>query len=525
MTALRLPATASRMVAALLALALLAVGCGGGDGAPEEAAAPAVEGEVRVAAGEDVWPLWGPGPRSKTFAVPLNVNVFEALLSMGSDFSHQPALAERWELIDGGTWRFHLRSGVRFHDGTPFGADDVVWSWTEQRPLPRLVASTLGADSVRKVDDLTVDFSPTVPNLRLPEQLTSLNVPIVPRGRYTDSDPPVGTGPFTVAEYRPRQRAVLQRFDGYWGEKAAAPRVSFRFFPDVESRLEALEDGDVDLALEIPPDAVARLEARQGVRIVRSPAGTQHLLLLNRSGPGPSGDAAVRHAVSLALDPAAYVADGLAGNGRPGTHMAPAAVLGAAAGALAPRRHDPAEAGRVLDAAGWRPGPDGVRERDGTRLHLVLIGGLQVSDRAMRSIRSQLAQVGIHASIKHARDRLTYDENQLKAFDLDLHVITQAGTSGLSIPAAVGYSEIPEAKPFAPGESYDAEVRRTLAAPTLDEAQAASVALMRILMQQERVAVPLAELPQIHAANANVKLTDPHPSLVQQRWTGLSRSA
>lgn len=509
MTALRRPRAIIGIVARVVVLALLAVACGGGgDGPAPDEATPAVQGEIRVAAAEDVWPLWGPGPRSKTFAAPLNVNVFEPLVYLEPDDTLRPALAERWELVDAGTWRFHLRRGVQFHDGSPFGADDVVWSWTERQPMPRLAATTLGPGSVRKVDDHTVDFTPAVPNLRLPEQVTSLSAPIVPRGRHTDSTPPAGTGPFSVVDYRPRQRAVLQRFDGYWGQKAGVPRITFRFFPDVETRVEALQGGDVDVALEIPPDAVAGIEATKGVGILRSPAAIEHLLLLNRSGQGPAREPAVRQAVSLALDPAAYVAAGLAGNGRPG----------------APGGHDPAEAGRVLDAAGWRPGPDGVRARDGAPLHLVLIGGLQVPDAALTTVQSQLAQVGVRASVKHARDRLTYDEYQLKEFDLDLHVFTASGPSGLSLPAAVGYTEIPEAKPFAPGEAFDAEVRRALAAPTPEEARAMSAELMRVLVHQERVVVPLAQLPQIHALRGNVKLADPHPSLGQQMWTGLTRS-
>jgi len=524
-TALRWARPTLRIVATLLALGLLAPACGGGDGSTGEETTPAVEGEVRVAAAEDVWPLWGPGPRSKTFAAPLNVNVFESLVHMGSDSTLRPALAERWELVDGGTWRFHLRRGVQFHDGSPFGADDVVWSWTERHPLPRLAATTLGADSVRKVDDHTVDFVPTVANLRLPEQLTSLNAPIVPRGRHTDSNPPAGTGPFSVVEYTPRQRVVLQRFDGYWGEKASVPRVTFRFFPDVETRIEALEDGDVDLALEIPPDAVARVEAGKGLRTLRSPPAIDHLLLLNRQGGGPAREPAVREAVGLALDPAAYVAAALAGNGRPGSGTGPSPEPAGAAEDRSPPRYDPAQAERVLDAAGWRPGPDGVRERDGNRLHLVLIGGLQVPDAAMGDVRSQLARVGVHASIKHARDRLTYDEYQLGEFDLDLHVFPAGDPSGLSVPAAVGYSEIPEARPFAPGPAFDADVRRALAAATPEEARARAVELMGVLLHQERVVVPLAELPQVHGVNERVKLADPHPSLGQQLWTGLSLSA
>ena len=132
------------------------------------------DAEVRVAATADDWPPEGADAKATTFAYPLNANVYETLIVLGSDYTLRPGLAERWELVPPGTWRFHLRRGVRFHNEQPFTADDVVWSWGERQLEGKslsTVANTLGPGSVKKIDDFTVDFTPRIPNLRLPEQI------------------------------------------------------------------------------------------------------------------------------------------------------------------------------------------------------------------------------------------------------------------------------------------------------------------------------------------------------------------
>ncbi len=105
------------------------------------------------------------------------------------------------------------------------------------------VTNTLGPDSVKKVDDFTVDFTPEVPNLRLPEQIVHPEGAIVPRGKHFDDPQPVGTGPFRVVSYAPSQNVVVERFDDYWGDKPKVQRMALRFLPDPQTRVEALKAG------------------------------------------------------------------------------------------------------------------------------------------------------------------------------------------------------------------------------------------------------------------------------------------
>ena len=239
----------------VLLLGLLAAACGGGSGDSEggsaqPAAQPDLNAEVRAAYGEDTWQSEGgpAGVKSRYFAYPLNLNVYEPLIYLASDFSLKPGLAERWELVnDNKTWRFHLRRNVKFHDGSAFDAEDVMWSWAvrqiEGQPTGTVVATLRSADAIKKVDDFTVDFTPVVTNLRLPEQIVHPGGGIVKRGTHMSDVANNGTGPFRMVSYNPHQNAVVERFDGYSCDKPKVRSISARFLPDPQTRVQALRAG------------------------------------------------------------------------------------------------------------------------------------------------------------------------------------------------------------------------------------------------------------------------------------------
>ncbi|HEX2118478.1 MAG TPA: ABC transporter substrate-binding protein [Acidimicrobiales bacterium] len=498
-----------------LVVAVLAAACSGGGGGGEDpsAAPPAGPGEVRIAVGEDIWPLTGEGPTSRHFAAgELNVGVYEPLLSLGPDYTVRPGLAERWELVNPTTWRFHLRPSVRFHDGRPFGADDVVWSWTGRTGLLRSVTTTL--DRVEKVDDLTVDFVSTSPNLRLPEQVVHPEAPIVPKDGHNDANPPVGTGPFKVVDYQPRQRVVVERHDGYWGARPRAARLTFRFMPDPDGRLQALRDGEVDVVTGVPRDEVAGLEGDPGISVVRARPGATQVLSFNTASSLGS-DRAVRQAVSLTVDRDRYVAEVLGGNGESGRWMSPSAVLGAAASSVEPSRFDPAEARRILDDAGWKPGPDGTRVNGPRRLDLTLIGGQAVPEEGLRFVAAQLKDVGIQANVKKAFDIRTAEQNRQRDHDVELATPNQNDANPAFLLAS---REVPD-------DAYQALTAQAATATSKDDVQRAAAAMTDILVNRQFLVVPLAGVFHVYAMRQGVTLAEPHPSAVNQTWVSLSPAA
>lgn len=487
---------------------------------------------VRMAFAEDTWPPQGAGIKSTTYAYPLNMNVYESLILLGSDYSLRPGLAESWELVAPATWRFRLRRGVTFHDGTPMTADDVVWTFAE-RALdaikPRTVLDYppgIGPGSVKKIDDYTVDITPVTPNLRLPEQILHPEESILPRNRNFDSMPSAGTGPFRVIEYVPGQRAVFERFEGYWGAKPNVKRMEVRFLPDSQTRLQALLAGDVDFVFDVAPTSVRTVQGDRRLRAVISKPGRNQLIYINDSGTAPhdlGADASIREAVSLAIDRQAYVAAVFDNNADPGRWMAPQSLLGKYADGVAPVAHDPQKAQRVLDAAGWTPGADGIRAKSGRRLSLDLIGWVEVSGAAYQLLQAQLKGVGIEVNAKPAADTPTYSSYYKNTrFDLDLEVPNQNDGNPAFLPVLRMYSKTKTNFRFVAGPKFDAVAAEALMAQSHDQVQRLAAQMMKMLINEDNIVVPLAGLKRIYGMKSNVDLPDPHPSQTNQRWDALT---
>jgi len=533
-----------KAVSIVMMLGLLAAACGGGSDSEDTAGSqptgqPDLNAEIRVAANEDQWTEGGTGAKSYQFMYVYNVQVYEPLIYLASDYTLKPGLAERWELQpDGKTWRFFLRQGVTFHDGTPFSADDVVWTWgvrqMEGKTLTT-VLNTLGPDSVKKIDEYTVDFTPVTVNLRLPEQIVHPEGAIVKNGTHNDTAPYAGTGPWKYESYTPKQTASFVRNDDYWGEKPKVRKMNIRFYPDPQTRLEALKSGQADLAIDLPADATDTLENDPNFKVVRSKPGRNHLLYVNKLESRLTSEAAVREAVTYGIDRNAYVDVVLDGNGEPGRWMAPASVLGSSASQVAPITRDVARSRKVLDDAGWQVGSDGIRTKDGNRLSLKLLGQQEVPESALVLIQSNLKDVGIDIEIKKTPDVAT--RNSLYAqgkgdFDLDLEPPNQNDGNPAFLPvlrmAARGATNVqfaPNAPPITPsGPEFEAAVTKSDQAKTTAEVQDAAATMMKILINDEYIVVPLAGAFRIYGMAKNVNLGDPHPSFTNQTWFSLTMS-
>ncbi|MGI8642747.1 MAG: ABC transporter substrate-binding protein, partial [Thermomicrobiales bacterium] len=145
-------------------------------------------------------------PRANIGMYPLNTNIFESLVRLTPDYQVEPLLAESWEFVEPNTFRFKLREGVTFHDGTPFTSEAVVWTMGR---IAEAGGGVLGVDenSTVAIDDLTVEITPARPNLRLIEQLNHPNNSII----APNTEPAttrIGTGPFMEVEYVQDDRYV-----------------------------------------------------------------------------------------------------------------------------------------------------------------------------------------------------------------------------------------------------------------------------------------------------------------------------
>jgi peptide/nickel transport system substrate-binding protein len=466
---------------------------------------------------------------------PVKTDIFETLVRVTPDYQVEPLLAETWEFIEPNTWRFNLRQDVVFHDGTPFTAEAVQWT------MSRIVArggGVLGVDenSVEIVDDYTIDITPSRPNRRLVQQLVHPSNSIV-APNTEPAEERVGTGPFREVEYVREDRYVVEAFEDYWGEPARLERITFRFMPDATTRMLALQAGEVDLIYDVPRESAGELTTGGDLRLVTSLVGAYEAIYINIHGEEPydlGQDLAIRDAIAHAIDKEAIVNGVWRGNAEVNSTMIPSRILGPAGDVIEATPFDLDMAIQILDDAGWAPGDDGVREKDGRRLQLEMIVGFpnaEIHKPMPELVQAQLKEAGIEIEIVQTPDTPTYEE-RLAAGEGDLwaEVGNQNDANPCFLPDLLFYSPDPEGDPesqmygnsFAPGSEFDAHIDDCRSAVTVEEVQDAAAQAMKALIDDEKVVIPIAGIFRIYGASSKVEDFEAHPSSLNQRWATLS---
>ncbi|MDW9782185.1 oligopeptide ABC transporter substrate-binding protein [Sinorhizobium meliloti] len=232
----------------------------------------------------------------------------------------RPALAERWERVDGTALRLFLRKGVSFHDGSPFTARDVVFSLSPDHLLGSSKAGKSVAmqtletiDRVDIVDDHTVIVRAKGDDALLEKRLASWASEIVSSRAFDAAGSwekwivaPVGTGPYRIVSQKLDVNIVLTAFDDYWGGKPPYAGIEFRIVPELASRMNALAAGEVDFITDLTPDMFSEIEGRQGLEVAGGPVQNTRSVVIDTTGPVLS-KLGVRRALSLAIDRKALV--------------------------------------------------------------------------------------------------------------------------------------------------------------------------------------------------------------------------
>ena len=404
----RPPRTHPRSIVTLLAGAatiLLAVtGCSGTGGAPSDASTPVSGGTLTYASGDAEPTCLDPHVGGNYPQALLASQYIEELVSLGKDRTPKPALASSWTTSsDGRTLTFHLRSGIEFTDGTPFDAAAVVRN-IEHVQDPSTASSTgyLALQSITKAvatDAHTVTLSLSRPDSAL---LESFSMPWVgmespkalARSQATNCESPVGTGPFEVTNWKHGDRITLVRNNHYvpLGGSTTKPRlagITWRFLPDSTSRYAALQSGQVDVIDNAQPDQLHAASSTGRIRDLDAPRpGASNRLELN-SGHGVFQDETVRKAfiAGASIDP-----------GIRSLFLGTATRSYSALSSVEPDgysdkslfAYSPATARKLLDQAGWKPGANGVREKDGQPLTVTFPVSTNQSIPAERSLFQQI---------------------------------------------------------------------------------------------------------------------------------------
>jgi peptide/nickel transport system substrate-binding protein len=324
--------------------------------------------------------------------------LFDDLLTRDDHLNVRPQLADSWEIPDPRTYIFHLHKGVNFHDGRPLTSRDVKWTFDSL--LQGKVRSTKAAayrfvDHIDAPDDYTVIFHMKEPFATLLWNLSDGAMGIVPYGSGNEaSNHPIGSGPFRFVSAEPDKEVVVERNDGYWGEKPHVKSVRFAVVPDTTTRALELRKGSADIAVnDLTPELVLTLEREANIEVLHGPGTVLSYVALNTRDPILK-DRRVRQAIACAIDRWPLIHYLLRDFARPAYSLLPPESW-AYDGDVPHNDHNPGLARQLLEQAGYP-------EVNGVRFHLTMkTSNTEESTRLLATVlQQQLREVGIALDIR-----------------------------------------------------------------------------------------------------------------------------
>jgi peptide/nickel transport system substrate-binding protein len=356
---------------------------------------------------------------NETFTMGTQDWFYESLVSFDKDLKLIPRLAVKWENRAPTKWVFHLRQGVKFHDGTPFTADDVVFSWKRSLTSGSDMRSfALYASEVRKIDDFTVEITTPQPDPVLPREWIDMRImsKAWSEKHHTTEAAGIkagannyanlhenGTGPFMVVERQPDIKTVFRRFDGYWDKNLTTNVTDIVFQPIAQesTRTAALISGEMDLILPVPLQDWKQLEAYPDISIYHRPEtrpivfgmdqSRDELLFSDVKGKNPFKDIRVREAMARVVDVVAINKKIMQGAARPTGTIIASSINGYDESFGKPRKVDLGKAKQLMKEAGY---PNGFA------VQMDCPNDRYVNDEKIcQAVSSMLARIGIKVDL------------------------------------------------------------------------------------------------------------------------------
>jgi peptide/nickel transport system substrate-binding protein len=404
------------------------------------AAVPAHAATFRWANDGDVNAM-DPATRQETVQLSFLANIYEPLVRPDGGTGLEPALAVSWEQPSPTVWRFHLRPNVKWQDGSPFTADDVVFTLKRiQAPNSQMRAPLSGVKEARKIDDLTVEFETTLPDPIFLQEQTNLLIMSKAWCEAHNAAEPVfigkednyalhnamGTGPFKLVSREPDRKTVVEANPTWWDKpKHNVDRVEFNVIASAPTRVAALLSGEMDMIYTVPPQDIARIKQAENLKILQSPELRTIYLGFNLTreelpssdikGKNPFRDPKVREAVALAIDETAITSRVMLGLGHPTWEMWGQGVNGYDPALDVRPKADPARAKALLAEAGYK---------DGFRIGLDCPNDRYVMDEQIcTAMVSMLARAGIKVDLNAQTKTKFFTKILSPAYDTDFYML------------------------------------------------------------------------------------------------------
>ncbi len=361
--------------------------------------------------------------------------LYDTLVSITED-GYEGCLAEDWTISeDGKTYTFHIRKGVAFSDGTPCDANAVLanfnailenkerHTWLE---MMHLLEGVSAPDEDTFVIELSEPYYPMLTELGCIRPFAMISPKCMIEGSTKDGvNGYVGTGPYVLTDFVTDEYAVFERNENYWGEAPAIEKITVKVIPDNQTRIMALESGEIDLIFGknmIDADAISQyVDSDQFTVSLSDPTSTRHIVL--NTTHEILGELSVRQALQHATNRQA-ISDGIFYGLEQPADTLYADTVPYCDVELEPYAYDAAEAERLLDEAGWVPGANGIREKNGRKLELnLLYNSDSVTEKTISEyLQSEYLKLGISLNIRGEEEQSYRDNMKAGNFDMVFNI-------------------------------------------------------------------------------------------------------
>jgi len=444
---------------------------------------------------------------------PITELLYNGLTKWGLDYQPAPALATDWTPSgDGMTWTINLRDDVKWSDGEPFTADDVVYTFNNIVLNKDLGASNssnfVAVKEVVKVTDTQVQFVLTQPWSSLPNYLAWF-AKIIPEHIFAgvtnpweltsfNKEKPVGTGPYIMAKYSPGQSIELERNPEYFEGQANIAKIVFQIVPDMNSQVAQMMSGSLSLLTVEDPNLLDKLKANANLTVSEVSDNNYYWAAVNQR-QDRFKDVKLRQALMYAIDRESIITGVLKGYGKPAT------------GPIAPLQekyydssvktyaYDPAKAKELLKEAGYTEGTDGYLQKDGEVLEVNMPAGqFGVLVQTSQLVQQYWEAVGIKVDLK-VMDWNTYVEKVVQNHEYDATIAWWRAPVDPDVLAYFHSNAVDKGNNI-PGYSNPAMDK------LLEDGRKASTEEDRVKIYNEMQALAAEELPYLFLWNPSIAL-------------------
>ncbi len=481
---------------------------------------------------------------NESLQLSFDTNVYESLVGRGKDMSVVPLLATKWTQPSPAVWRFELRKGVQFHDGTPFTADDVVFSFKRAAdPGSDMRGYVAPIKEVRKVSDYVVDIETLAPFPILPDTLTVFAIMSKKWCEENKAERPVdkrkgientasfkanGTGPFRLKERQPSVRTVLVRNFNYWDKvESNVDEVVFTPISSDATRVAALLSGEIDVMEPVPLQDVERVKASSNYAVLQGAElrtiflgmdqKRDELLFSSVKGKNPFKDKRVRQAFYQAIDIETIKARVMRGAATPTALMIGPGVRGFQSDMNKRLPYDPEASKKLLAEAGY---PNGFE------VTLNCPNDRYVNDAAIcQAVSANLARVGVKINLQ-AETKATYFPKILRR-DTSFYMLGWTPSTADAHDALINLMATPTDKgqgQYNLGSYSNPKLDELTAKIQVETDQAKRVAMIReaYKIQQDDIGhLPLHQQALAWAHSKNVTLTQLPTNYMYFKWVSL----